>query len=357
MSYHNTPSHAPIVTWTKSNALSRTPKGAQSLQSSLVASTDLLRHARLTKKTNTRGPNVEILARRSQERDRFLTNERRPSNAMDSDTELPPLLSSDSSVTQNASSMDFVTDLNTAHIFARDGPLSSISDTMSFSCPPEAISGATRSDLESTMGPYIQDVNETSQAFLDQDTFFTNFETFTENLCDEGLSLREPTVGYGGQPTTVSQPQSSEISIKRSNDCGCAPPLPWIANWCVHHLDQPVPSKIMDTEALSSLAPETVESLLRDYFQFVNPSFPVVSEWDVYRLNHPEELDERERVPPMSLALFNAVMFAASAVRWSMNQRAKSLLRKSSLPPQKLLKQLVSATFVQCVKHSITEPR
>src|ERR1700677_1911230 len=90
------------------------------------ASTDLLHHARLTKKTNTRGPNVEIIARRSQEQDRFLTNESRPSNAMDLDTELPFLLSSDSSMTQNASSMDFVTDLNTAHVLARDGPLSSI---------------------------------------------------------------------------------------------------------------------------------------------------------------------------------------------------------------------------------------
>jgi hypothetical protein len=89
-----------------------------------------------------------------------------------------------------------------------------------------------------------------------------------------------------------------------------ASPLPWVANWTRRHSDESAPSKVMDT----ALAPETVESLLRDYFQFVNPSFPVVSEWDVYRLTHPEENHGGERVLPMSLALFTAIMFAASAV-------------------------------------------
>jgi hypothetical protein len=139
---------------------------------------------------------------------------------MDLTTELPRLVSSDSSVIQNGSSLD-ITDLNTTHVLARDGPLSSLSDTMCFSFSPEAISGATRSELEPTVGPYTQSITDPIHGFQNQDTFFTDFETFTQNLCDESLLRREQTVNYINQPDAIPQPLRLEVPLTRSNDCGC----------------------------------------------------------------------------------------------------------------------------------------
>ncbi|KAK5074475.1 hypothetical protein LTR70_005402 [Exophiala xenobiotica] len=248
-------------------------------------------HARAPKK-----PKVQTIANRS--------------NAIDLTAGLPPLLSPDSSAAQDLSSLDFL-EQDPGQILAPEGAPSSISDTVTYPIPHEASGGTTVPILESAMAAFPQDSVPFVHGPHDQDMIFADFEEFTQNLYDQSLSPGVPSVESGGQPTTTTNLNTPELCPTESNDSGysCASPIPWVANWAGRHLGESAAS--IFTEIL--LAPETVDSLLRDYFRFVNPTFPVVSEWDVYRLTHPDEIHEGKRVPPMSLALFNAIIFAASA--------------------------------------------
>lgn len=205
------------------------------------------------------------------------------------DTELLPLLSPDSPITSDFNSLD-AAELNSAQILVEDGPLSSHSDVMSH-FPGDASDGARSSSLDFGLNPCVQISTEFIDDFLEEDTFLADFEEFTRVP-----NLYAPEILSFNAPSTLRTYTS---------------PLPWVVNWCEHEPDQYALSKSTNL----SLAPEIVESLLRDYFQFANPTFPIVSEWDVYRLTHPEEIEEGEQIPPMSLALFNAIMFAGSAVR------------------------------------------
>jgi hypothetical protein len=262
--------------------------------------TDILSRAGLSRKSKVQGPFG--------------------SHAINLETELPPLLSPDSSVTPNTGLLNDP-DLDLAHVLVQDGPPSSISDTMRYFFPPETAGVATKSALDPTIGPCAQDSTRSMNDFEDEDAFFADFDVFTQTLSDQSLSQTQPTLNSSGQPPALPRLHTLEAQSCRahSKHYADASPLPWVANWGGQTLSQPAPPKTMYT----LLAPKVIESLLRDYFQFVNPTFPVVSEWDVYHLTHPEEIQARESIPLMSLALFNAIMFAASAVRLLMGQPAK----------------------------------
>ena len=58
-----------------------------------------------------------------------------------------------------------------------------------------------------------------------------------------------------------------------------------------------------------------MQTLIRLYFVYIHFTFPVISEWDTYRLLHPMAASsDGEHMEPMSLAMLNAVLFSASAV-------------------------------------------
>ena len=239
------------------------------------------------------------------------------SNATNLDTELPAVLSPDSSMTLNTGILDDL-GLDLGQVLVQDGPTSSISDTRRYSFPPEADGIATESALDPTIGPSAQDSTKSMNDFEDEDAFFADFDVFTQTLSDQSLSQTQPTLNASGQAAAFLRSHTPDAQTYRahSNHYVYDSPLPWVANWGGQNLPQPEPPK---TKCVS-LAPDVVESLLRDYFKFVNPTFPVVSELDVYCLTHPEKLQARENVAPMSLALFNAIMFAASAVRLPIGQ-------------------------------------
>ena len=249
-------------------------------------------HARARKK-----PKVQTVANRT--------------NAIDLTTDLSPLLSPDSSAAQDPSSWDLL-EQDPAHLLALEGAPSSISDTLAYAIPLEASGGSAVPTLESEMTAFPQDSLPFVHGPHDQDMIFADFEAFTQNLYDKSLSPGVPSMDSGGQPTTTPNSDTPERCAPESKDSSyhCASTVPWLAGWAGRHLGESATSTFSE----SLLEHKTVDSLLRDYFQFVNPTFPVVSEWDVYRLTHPDEVHEGERVPPMSLALFNAIIFAASAV-------------------------------------------
>jgi hypothetical protein len=93
----------------------------------------------------------------------------------------------------------------------------------------------------------------------------------------------------------------------------------WVRTWPVRELDDQTWSDIGSTRALSRPEWATVEHLLRLYFQYLNPLFPVLKERDIYYLIHPEAQSDGVQPKPISLALFNAIMFAASSVSSSIS--------------------------------------
>ncbi len=234
------------------------------------------------------------------------------SNAINLTMDLPPLLSPDSSAAQDLSSLDFLEE-DPAHILDLERTPSSVSDILTYSIPLAASGGTTGPILESEMAAFPQDSVPFVQGPHDQDMIFADFEAFTQNLYDQSLSPGVPSTESSGQPTaTTTGSDNPGLCATKLNDSGypSASPVPWVANWGGRHVGKSPTSTFTET----LLEQKTVDSLLRDYFQFVNPTFPVVSERDAYCLTHPDEIHEGERVPPMSLALFNAIIFAASAV-------------------------------------------
>jgi hypothetical protein len=92
------------------------------------------------------------------------------------------------------------------------------------------------------------------------------------------------------------------------------PAYPWIETWPVQDLDEQTWSEVASAKALSRPESKTVERLLCLYFQYLNPHLPVINERDIYYLFHPEFEMDSVRPKPISLALFNAIMFTASSV-------------------------------------------
>jgi hypothetical protein len=112
-------------------------------------------------------------------------------------------------------------------------------------------------------------------------------------------------------------PQGEPIAHFRcSCDPSCQPHIPWIARWCIGHLDEYTRLRIRETEALRLPPSDVIHSLLESYFLYVNCYTPCVSEWETYRLIHNDPGHDNQQRRPMSLALLNAIMFAASGVRF-----------------------------------------
>lgn len=111
-----------------------------------------------------------------------------------------------------------------------------------------------------------------------------------------------------------SDPLSDALDISPSYPYKTGPLNPWVQTWPVQDLDDKSWSDIISSKALSRPEWTTVEHLLRLYFQYLNPLLPVLKERDLYYLIHPDTQNDGVQTKPISLALFNAIMFAASSV-------------------------------------------
>lgn len=283
-------------------------------------------------------------------------NDRNPPHKINDsnlNTELPPLVSPESPMTPDFDSLD-VADLDSAQVCAQDLIPSAPSGTMTYPLP-EAVDDTTATILDPSISPDTLDFTNSMHDFQDEDAFFAEFEAFTHTTSSQSLPAIQRTGDFEVQLSaglTLHTPESQSHHAN-SKQIEYASSLPWVASWWGPELDELATLKSVD----NSLTPETANSLLRDFFQYVNPTFPVVSEWDVYLLTHPEEIQAGERIPPMSLALFNAIMFAGCAVRLVSDQLVERPLTCPSSPQGKPLKQPAFPTFATCVKHFILEPR
>ena len=148
-------------------------------------------------------------------------------------------------------------------------------------------------------------------------SLLTNWEAFPldefELLSDLTQSQHSNNIQHPGQANQVA-PTSDEAATS-SFTCGCRSPAPWVALWCPHDKDPKALFPIFETNALT-IPYQSIELLVEYYFKYFHLcSFPIMSEWDMYQLMHPKSTLEDQPARPMSLALLNALMFTASAVR------------------------------------------
>lgn len=94
----------------------------------------------------------------------------------------------------------------------------------------------------------------------------------------------------------------------------CTSKINWVAPWCAQNLDQTTLSKIKDANVFSIPSKETIDSLLRYYFQYKHPRLPVLSEWTMYCLLEGRPVAGEEMAAPLSLALLYAILFSASSM-------------------------------------------
>jgi hypothetical protein len=113
---------------------------------------------------------------------------------------------------------------------------------------------------------------------------------------------------------SLSEPLSDALDVSPSCPNEKGPIHPWVQTWPIQDLDDKSWSDIVSNKALSRPEWTIIEHLLRLYFQHLNPLLPVVKEQDLYYLIHPDTQNDGVLTKPISLALFNAIMFAASSV-------------------------------------------
>jgi hypothetical protein len=112
-------------------------------------------------------------------------------------------------------------------------------------------------------------------------------------------------------PGTMKAPVANDV-------CNCKPtcqsPLPWIAAWCMREVGDSVRHTLMTKRSLLVPSIEVIQALFESYFIYLNISTPCVSEWDTFQLLDKAATKSPGTARPMSLALLNAIMFAASGV-------------------------------------------
>lgn len=180
--------------------------------------------------------------------------------------------------------------------------------------PPNlGTSQSTTSADQASLGPPSMDLEDF--AGEDQLRDFNNYGELSEDALSSFLSDNPDKTNL---PTDLGINPSDQLpdalEIYPSFPYRPGPLYPWVQTWPVHELDDQGWSDIASTKALSRPEWTTVEHLLRLYFQYLNPLLPVLKERDIYYLIHPEAQSDGVPPKPISLALFNALMFAASSV-------------------------------------------
>jgi hypothetical protein len=151
--------------------------------------------------------------------------------------------------------------------------------------------------------------------------------------CNYGELLEDPLSSFATKSSDKST-LTAQLGISPSNSLSdalntytTAPLHPWIQSWPTQDLDENTWSDIGSKKALSRPEWTTIEHLLRLYFQYLNPLLPVLKERDLYHLIHPDaHQNDVTSNKPISPALFNAIMFAASSVSPSLSTFCTQIL-------------------------------
>jgi len=112
---------------------------------------------------------------------------------------------------------------------------------------------------------------------------------------------------------SLSDALNTSPSPSPSDSYKTGPLYPWIQTWPTQDLGDKAWSDVVSKKALSRPEWTIVQHLLRLYFQYLNPLLSVLKERDLYCLIHPDAQNDGISTKPISLALFNAIMFAASS--------------------------------------------
>lgn len=117
-------------------------------------------------------------------------------------------------------------------------------------------------------------------------------------------------------PTPPPNPDSMAVlSADTTTKHTVIPPFSWVRKWTVEQPDHRAWKTAAEVEATSTPCKAVVDELVRLYFQFFHPSLPILSELNFFRtVNSTNNNGEKPR-PTTSLAMLNAIMWAASGVR------------------------------------------
>ncbi|KAJ9646672.1 hypothetical protein H2204_000364 [Knufia peltigerae] len=179
--------------------------------------------------------------------------------------------------------------------------------------------------------PYVDALNEPINYNMDQDfaqnltpclTTWASDDAIMDPFPKEGqadsLSLSSGTAAHSTKAVQheVPQHEAPQLNFGMEGSCVCAPSchagLAWVSLWCTRQLDDNTRSKLENVEALKVPPLEVMHALIEQYFLFANGQVPCVNEYDTYRLLRGNFPQSNQHLAPMSLALLNAILFAAS---------------------------------------------
>jgi hypothetical protein len=152
------------------------------------------------------------------------------------------------------------------------------------------------SDILEQMNTTVECLNN---CLPDEDGLFTEYVDFNDESQfanpEVGQSLNYPRA-IATSPPTISQDSHGFIS-----------PLPWVQDWSM-------PYASAEITTLPKL--QTIKKLIRLYFIYFHPTFPIMIEREFHDMVQSNSPSENEPHPKsISLVLLNAIMFVASTVR------------------------------------------
>jgi hypothetical protein len=142
-----------------------------------------------------------------------------------------------------------------------------------------------------------------------------------QGSCNSLVGIDTPPGNHGmpvwhNMSSMIKAPELAEAPNEGNCMCGpaCTSTLLWVSTWCQCKLDKTALEKLTEADVFAIPSPETIDCLLRYFFQFKHPRLPVLNEWHMYCLVNNHTVGNDEIPSPISLALLYAILFSASSM-------------------------------------------
>ncbi|KAF2098454.1 hypothetical protein NA57DRAFT_56123 [Rhizodiscina lignyota] len=141
--------------------------------------------------------------------------------------------------------------------------------------------------------------------------WLTNYIQFNGDQSQQAELQDTASTGQWSPCSSASFRTESNSSIAGSQAFSSL--YPWIKAWSPQDLTSEQRTKIASSRATSIPRLQIVNKLVRLYFIYFHPSWPILTERDFRSILHADGLsNEQGNIKPISLALLNAVLFIAS---------------------------------------------
>jgi hypothetical protein len=181
----------------------------------------------------------------------------------------------------------------------------------SFTLQNTSVSETTNSERASDIIATFSDVLN-ADLVLDNDYFLPD-DSFFDIYLNGNAAVRNNSLDHNSPDGQYSLTEfDSQLLQSRTF---CSPYPSWLSDWNFAHLTDEQFSLLAKAKAFTLPAQKTIEKLIKLYFIYFHPSWPILNERHLHNIiTSNGNTSERSNSTTVSLSLLNSIMFIASSV-------------------------------------------